>query len=371
MKKKVPFTKSSIYVNFTNERDRVLEKILHVHLNAIDNIVRKMKKKVLTMGHERRFVDAFVRNSTGPLRHEFDLAAVQVSKIAERLRAESYFFAHISEAEAMGRTLGKPQRYYCHTKTLHAKPMHDGVNLQDRMQLALNRLRSKVEDAYSLSVVQQSNREETDKRVTRAFPITRPKPKTTRALKKHVREAGGISSSFKGQRGQDIFSMNYGFADDDLWDEVLDDYTTEELPDSIYARGPEDKTLFYDVTTETNEERYSWEVENEVTEDFVRSVRSGTQDAASENGITDFMWIAILDKVTDECCRVRDGQSSSDIENALDEGKIDEDECDAIVPPGHFNCRCKSAPMADDIPDTDMSSYNSLDDWLTSKGQES
>jgi hypothetical protein len=138
------------------------------------------------------------------------------------------------------------------------------------------------------------------------------------------------------------------------------------LPADIYKRGPDDQTLFYDVTTGEEKERYTWEVEQELTEDFVQSVRSGEQEAAKAQGINDFMWIAILDKATDECCALRDGHSSSEIEDMLDQGKLDSEDCDAIVAPGHFNCRCQSAPMTDDLPERVEIDYGSFDDWLGS-----
>lgn len=377
MKKLQPLTKSKHYVKFTNDRDLALQKILGVHMNAIDNIILKLKRKVVALGHEKRWVDQFAKHSGGAIRHEFDLAAAQTSRIVERLRAESYFLAHISECEAIGRALEKPQRYNVHTRSLHAKPTHDGSNLADRMQLAYDNLRRDVEQAYARSLVLSSDRIETDKRIANAFPHEKPKPvRRIAQLKppsKRIVEARGrtLLTTKVIQKGADPFSMTYGFADNDLWDDVLEDYHATDLPSNIYKREPEDKTLFYDVTTEKNEVRYSWEVEQETTEDFVRSVRSGTQDAANENGIDDFEWVAVEDSATDECCRVRDGQSSRDIETALDNGKIDEDECDAIVPPAHFKCRCRSVPLTEDMPDFPVVDYGSFDDWIKSKGQES
>lgn len=349
-KKPVALTKSKIYSDFTAKRDRVLEKILNVHLSAIDAILSKLRAKVFTMKNRQA---------------EFSLASDQIITIAKRLRAEVYFFAHISEAEAIGRTLERPHRYRVHTKEHVKKPMHDGVTLDARVYFEMTKLFQKVENAFHLSHIMGATREETRERVLRAFPPSRPQPKTVRRLH---RQAKKIDQTTTFDAGDETASMSYGFADADLWQNVLDDYFSEQLPDSIFKRGPEDKAIFYDVTTQENEERYAWAIEQEVTEDFVRSVREGTNDAATENGISDLEWIAILDSNTDECCLVRDGKSSTEIETALDNGDIDENECDAIVAPAHFNCRCKSVAMSSDIPDAPTVDYGGFDDWLTSQG---
>ncbi len=139
------------------------------------------------------------------------------------------------------------------------------------------------------------------------------------------------------------------------------------MPDSIFQRGPNDTTLFYDIgdtDPELASTRYTWEVEQEITEDFVKSVRDGTIDSAKEAGIEDFMWIAVLDSHTDECCKVRDGLSSSEIEKKIADGTIDGEECDAIVAPAHFNCRCDVAPMTNDLPETEASGLPDFNEWL-------
>lgn len=358
--KKIPLSDIPIYQTFIDHRDRALEKILHVHLTAIDGIVGKLKSKTLalcTLAHAR---DALRVNSGGPIRREFDLAAMQIAELTRRMRAETYLLAHVGEAEAIGRVFGKAQKINARTKDAQAVPMPSGGTVDERIQIGVDKLRRQVEEALQLSHVLRSPQAEMLDRVERAFPKTRGKISKTPALSKKRRLKEARVSHMRPE-------LTFGFYDEDLWGEILEDYTAEVLPPNIYRRGPDDKTIFYDAEADEEQERYAWEVEQEVTEDFVRQVRSGAKDAANENDIQDFIWVAILDDKTDDCCFVRNGMSSSEIENALDDGKLDDDECDAIVAPAHFNCRCKSVPYVGEIPDVPQVDYAGFDDWLKEK----
>ena len=376
MKKLVPLTKSKAYVEFTRKRDHALEGILAVHLRAIDTLIGKLRTKILYALHDKRAVQHFVKHSQGPIRQEFDLCASQIATIMKRLRAEAYFLAHASECEAIGRALQKKTSYSIRTKVHVERPMHDGALLEDRAQIMMDRLRRKLEDALSLSLVLNATPEETVWRVKRVFgsPGPRPQPYRGQLRRLKVTEAEYSpsdpgSTMVSGAEDPEPVSMSFGFADDNLWGEIRSDYTAENLPGDIFARGPTDKVLFYDTTLGTQDERYAWEVENEVTHDFVQSVRDGTIDAANENGINDFQWVAILDSDTDECCRDRDGFSSAEIEKKLSDGTLDADECDESVPPGHFNCRCRAVPMTTDMPDKVEPDYQSFNDWIDSQGK--
>ena len=365
--KLVPFTHSKIYDDFTKDVDRVLMKIIHIHLSAVDQIMAKLESKVLMMIKDRRAVDWFLHQSQGPIKNELMLAAIQTEEMARRLRGPAYLLAHAGEAEALARALGKVQVSHAKVKEHKLKDAPSGGSLESRIILYFDRLARKVQDALQLSRTLGDDMTGTEVRVKKAFPKKRKVQSTPALTHRKLKEsADGLGQN----QLQHIPKMSVGVTDDDMWDDIVTDYESTELPDDIFKRGPTDKTLYYDVTTEETSERYTWEVEQEITEDFVRSVRSGKIDAATENGIEDFMWIAVIDKVTDECCAARDGFSSSEIENMLEDGKLDEDECDAIVAPGHFNCRCKSAPMTDDLPERINIDYGSFSDWLGTKVDE-
>lgn len=330
------------YRDFTHARDRALEKILHVHLSAIDVVLGKLKRKVLSLAHLQPWY----------MEREFRLAAAQVTVLAERLRRQARLLAHTSEAHVLAQILNRKTRVQPSAPKVE---MPSGGSVQDRIHLAFSRLKRKVDDAIQLSQTLGDTHTETVERIGRAFPPNRGKPKATPALsrRKLAREA---RSMFKP-----------GIIETDDWENILEDYNAEQLPSSIYGRGPEDDVLFYDVDSSEFEVRYQWEVEQEITEDFVHQVREGTHEAAKENGISDFQWIAVIDSHTDECCSVRDGLTSEEIEERMDSGEIDDDLCDAIVAPAHFNCRCKSEPMSDDVPEESPPDFEEFDDWLKDK----
>jgi hypothetical protein len=374
-KKLRPMTDSKAYVDFKKPLEHALEGILRTYKLAIDTVTAKLKRKVLLLSSHPVAMQQLIHGQSGPIRQEFDLATHQISRLVQRMRAETYFLAHIGQAEAMARALEKPQNFKVHTKDIKDKPMHDGVHPHDRVKIALDRLRRKVEDALSLSLAMKSDEKETLWRVDRAFPPTRLRPVQPRKLvrTKRTREAQPYRHSlhYTNAIADQTDTMITGFADEDIWGDVLNDYMTFELPDDIFDREYGDKALYYDVSSdEPPIEEFSWEVEQDVTEDFVRQVRAGENDAANENGINDFMWNAILDSHTCEfCCRPRDGMTSAEIESAIKAGTLDEVECDAIVAPGHMKCRCKSEPMTEDMPDVPTLDYASWDDWLAGKGQ--
>lgn len=356
-----PFTDNRHYEDFKAPLYTALEKILHVHLSAVDQIISKMKDKILFASSNSTVINQFRVNGMGTINVELMFASVQVSELAKRLRKETYLLAHAGETEAMSRALNKSLKTYAKVKDRPHHPTITGGSLDDRIMLYFQRLGQKIQDALRLSFVLNENQQERLDRIKKCFPPTRKISSTPALRRRKLKE-----SDLDDEEGT-IAKLSTGISDDEMWDEIIEDYRSTTLPDSIFKRGPDDKTFYYDVTTEETTERYTWEVEQEITEDFVREVRAGTQDAATENGVTDFMWIAIIDGRTDECCSVRDGLSSSEIENQMSDGTIDEDECDAIVAPAHFNCRCDSAPMTDDLPEAEPIDYGGFDDWLDEK----
>ena len=110
--------------------------------------------------------------------------------------------------------------------------------------------------------------------------------------------------------------------------------------------------------------RYSWEVEQDLVYDFVKSVRKGEIDAAKENGYNEFVWIAIVDKRTDVCCLWRDGLTTKEIEKQL-KGRSKKERCnDAVTPPAHPNCRCRLAPVTDALPSKPIKDLGDFETWL-------
>jgi len=82
-------------------------------------------------------------------------------------------------------------------------------------------------------------------------------------------------------------------------------------------------------------------------------------------GVKDLNWIAVIDDRTDDCCLWRDGLTTMEIEDELN-GNHADDDCDATTPPAHFNCRCRLAPVTDDLPDVPASNQIDFEEWLDS-----
>jgi hypothetical protein len=205
---------------------------------------------------------------------------------------------------------------------------------------------------------------EARERVRLAFPKKRKVRGVKRELKPvPFREAGPKRPPKGFDQEDDLLAVNVsgetysaavGYVDDSAWSSMVDDYLGKELPG---PRGPQD------IVDVLGADRYEWEVEQDMMHDFVERVRSGQESAAKENGIVDFMWVAVVDQKTDDCCLKRDGLGSSEIEEKL-KGPWKEDECKATVAPAHFNCRCVMVPMSSDLLDVPTADYGDFDQWL-------
>lgn len=390
-----PLNKYPRFNQFVTERDHALEAILDKYLRAQDRLLVFLRMRVIEitahMGmrapgleHQKEQLSIFDRRIT-PL---FQICAAESLELMKKLRRVSFTLANAGEAEAISRTLGKTGKVFIPKSKLdklHWSDTPSGGSIESRVHLAYSRLHRDVLDAFQLSLTLEDNQEDTIKRIVRAFPASRKLRQPQNALRgikeSNKRPFDLIDNEDTGDQDQtdiniasidDDTSMASGVIDPDTWDDVVSDYLSKELPSSIYKRGPSDKSMFFTADEDGNvdmTERYDWEIENEMTEDFVSSVRAGEVDAANENGISDFMWLAVIDKHTDDCCRSRDGLSTKEIQDKLESGDIDS-ECDAITPPAHFNCRCRAVPMSDEVPDEDAPDFGSFNDWLESKGNE-
>lgn len=361
MPKHKSLTLSPRYRDFVNGRDRVLEAILNKYLMAIDRVVgglrirtEELYSRAKVIGAHRH--DGGIEASLDPLFRE---ASLEINYLFRRMRGTVYAISHAGEAEAIARALGKPQKTAIpKTKVITQieKETPSGGAIQDRVEVALFTLKSKVLRAIKMAEIMKDSPAKAIVKIRRAFPHITDISKGPKVLRR-----------LKPMREADKPNLTFGVIDKDTWDQALTDYAEDDIPG---PRGPDDKMILFSVGDQGDvefHERYEWEIEQEVTQDFVEQVRDGQIDAANENGIDDFMWIAVSDDHTDECCLSRDGLSSSEIESQLKSGKIDSELCDAEVPPAHFNCRCVPAPISSDLPDTAPPDYGSFDDWLDSK----
>lgn len=362
---------------------------MNTYLDSLSGATRDLRDQVLSivgdshhhsMAHTGSEMHTFQINKDKlqrKLDYVFSIAASHSTDLIRRMRVSTYTLASAGESEAIARTLGKPVATRVDQDTLiqaMAKDSPSGGKLRDKIEFFFNRIKHKVFVAMEHAVVLDDTVEEARARVEQVFPKAYRVKRPARELKaikfkeadapdwlKQARQDYAVD--FMPNLGpQDIAltdstSLAVGVIDDGAWSQVVDDYKREYVP---FGRGTQDFTR-----DELGSERFDWEIEKEATQDFVDQVRAGQVQAAKENGINDFMWIAVIDDKTDECCAWRDGLTTSEIEEQLKSGAHEDDACDgAITPPGHFNCRCALAPVTADMPEATPPDFGEFETWM-------
>jgi hypothetical protein len=374
MKKKInTFNQSSSYRKFVNQRDGALEKILrntrlriasklnNAFVSAL-TLIQKNYKSLATMYHPSP-IKMRLASQEAHINHIFEQTATQIAYEIIKQRRKAYTLAYAGEAEAMGQTMGKKLKYKLSKHDLdqwsYAEPFADGKDVLKKVDLYLNRLRRVLMNELELAIMLDDSVEKALGRLILKLP-KKKQIDQARKLKKvptKVREANK--------------PLDFQFIDDETWNEIVKDYTdeyvpTDRSPESVFdAVNPyNDEPIREDIPSD--EAFYGWEVEQDTTHDFVQQVRDGQVDAANMNGINEFVWIAITDSKTDECCLWRDGKITKEIESEM---KDHDDECDAVTPPAHFNCRCRLAPYDDNADEQDydnLPDYGDFEEWINS-----
>ena len=375
-RKPVPANKSARYRAFIHNRDLMLEALhikAHQKINdvlrgtfthLIERIVFRytMAPPASMLADPTHFTSLVDKDIVA----EFSLAARDVAVILAELKIHAYTLAVVGEAEAIGRAEDKPTLYHVDKKEIEEDALYDfeGKPITTRIDFAFDKLRRKILNAVQLARINEDSTKDMIERVKRALPSSRAVRRPARILKtlKEARvSVNGQEMTILqlGAKGDDTVNLAQGFMDDELWEQLLEEYLTEYVP-----QYREPKMIFDVEVGGDTEEWYGWEIEQYVAHDFVDRVRKGQDEAAKQNGITDFMWIAVIDDKTDECCAWRDGLTSAQIEAKLPQHR--DDECDVIVPPAHFNCRCTVAPMLDTMTDEPTVNVTEFEEWLNS-----
>lgn len=357
---------SSKYKSFISDRDKALEQI-HQHaqtdvsrilfdaLSQIEGAVSKLalqsNKNVLnmfglSMSLEERTLEAFT-NIIYPIVHRI-----------QRMRRATFTLSNLGELEAIGLATKRTKVQSAHDfkmklRKQETSPILMDEALEERVWIALMKMRSDILDAFRLALIQKLEPLQILQKTKAAFPGVVQYRQPPRALKP-IREATSYKFDANGLK-----EISVDFVDPEDWDQMVDSYKDTELPPSRF-----------DTENLTDEEaktlNYNWEIEQAMTDDFVQQVRDGQVDAANELGIEDFVWVAIIDnKTCDVCCLPRNGMTTTEIEAALESGDLDKDECDAVTSPAHPWCRCQMAPVAstDEVEGPDWKSFG---EWLNS-----
>jgi SPP1 gp7 family putative phage head morphogenesis protein len=344
---------SSRYAEFVRGRDVALERI---HVNAqvdlarityamlaqIENLTASAAIKVRGFG-AHAIAEQYESGTKEIMRQVFPVLV----RRAFRLRRAAFVLSYAGEQEAIGRATKRRAAvsrsdFANRIETEMAAPTLYG-DPQKRIWLALMNLRRRIVQAFETALTQELEPHDVVERVKMAFPKVKVYRRPPLTLVKPIREAEGDPREPKDW-------LDLDFIDSTDWDLAVQSYKDSELPasrlDNVagYAEG-------------TGMMKYDWELEQEATEDFVRSVRQGQVKGAEDMGVKEFVWIALIDnKTCDECCLPRNG---------LTTGEIDDlgDDCGVTVPPAHPHCRCQIGPVAatDEVEGPDWSSFN---EWL-------
>jgi len=351
------WTDSPAYKQWVLARDRALEKLLDNARRKSADVMRKALTQALWVA---KTYYTEIKNPSMHLgadrfehevRHVMRAAIPDLLQVMIDLRQQTYVLSKSSEAEIIARlSPGKTVKAKVDLNDLASqitKASVAGGDLQHRTRVYIDRLTRKIVNQAQTAALNDQSPEDFLLSVAQAFP--KHKRRTNRrTLKPNLLEADrGESSS--GMAAQD-------FIDEEAWTKMLDSYSKEYIPQ---WRGPES---ILGIKTPEGEDYYAWEYERDITSDFVSAVRNGQVDAAKDNGITDFVWIAVLDdKTCENCCGDYgcvdfDGLLISEVRVLMKD--------DSFSCPAHFNCRCSLAPATDSIPEKPDVDYESFDKWL-------
>ena len=349
-------SKSARYRRFITERDKALEVLLQKSTAEMHDILRgtfeQVKEKVaLAFSNTRPLLSSsvdgsfFIDSIDKQITHEFEKAANLIGGLFLRLRINTYTLALAGEVEAIGQALDRKVSI----QLSRDEAMEAGVagfdDVAKRIRFAFDKLRRKIINAVQLSRIEGANVADTLSRVDRALPygdwVMRPQK-----VLKRIKEAAKSSLPKE--------DMAIGFYDEPTWNSMVQEYLKEYVP-TYQFRSPK---------VGADYQYKGFEIERDMTHDFVATVRQASKDGAYVNGITDFEWIAILDDHTcDECCGDYgcadfDGKSTREIEK-MTKGEYS-------VPPAHYNCRCTIAPLLEGMPELPESNAKEFEEWLNS-----
>lgn len=324
------------YKQWVNKRDEYLELILNRYRKEMTIALHDAFIGLVSAAHQNagnEFVAAIIRNS-----------ATQLANIFHRMRRDVLEFTTASEIELMSRIHNTK---YVAKAVSSDRGMPSGGEIYDKVGYYLRKLYRKLDDIGDYYRAKKEPVPIID--LIMALPKMK-KVTDLRAPLKKVKESDD---------DQILEDFSVQFLTDDDWDRIAGAWERKVVP---LGRDPE--TYFFGGKGRSKEDRvYGWELENDLRQDFVQHVRDGQVEALKIAGVTDFVWIAILDDRTDECCEWRDGLTSQEISQKLKTSRKG-DECQVIVPPAHFNCRCTMAPASEHLPEVPTSNAAEFEEWL-------
>lgn len=359
--KKITATDSPSYRSFISERDRALERILWNQQRKQTDLLRQallLAKDRLKLAIEAFRAGMSPEQITTIMRWEMDRAFEVILQplvdVWKETRANAFALSAVGEAEALGRVLGEAKYSIDDylVDAFSAKDSMAGGSIESRVQLYLYRLKNDILDKIWTSLLSVDPKESLDQILPRiiraAFPTEKKSAKPPLKLARPMKEASAAT----------IADFAIGFVSDSRWKKIVDEYLFDY---ELQNRSPDD------TVDDDGDLVYKWEFERDLNEELVASVRAGEIEGGEQNGVKDFMWVAIVDDRTDECCLWRDGLTIDEIQDQL-KGSHSDDRCQASVPPAHFNCRCRIVPVTAELTDkvSSKKALKDFDTWLES-----
>ena len=360
------------YRSFVDDRNKALEQINNHAQTDVSRILFERLERItgfishmgiqghLEMNHRTleyisKQLDAYITEQlTGAI-------PLMVDRIT-RMRKATFIITYLGELEAIARATKRttkimPHQFQDKLKAQLAQPTLLGKPLNVTIWLALSKLKQRIIHKTVSSITLDRTPKEVVDDVKSVYPKAVAYKRPPIALK-NLREADNGRGPNDDDDDKDFDFYNDIVSDSD-WDLAVSAYRDTELPASRFDNSP-------NFDPDTGNPRYNWEVEQEMTDDFVNQVRDGQVEAANQLGVQDFVWVSVIDnKTCDECCLPRNGLTLTEIESKLKTGELSEDDCDATSPPAHPNCRCDLAPVAD-IDEVEGPDWKAFGDWLES-----
>lgn len=348
------------YKKFIKDRDTALEHIyrnyqvdisneLNTFLLWLTDVIRSRLSRVI---HNNNSV-FFIPQTLKDLDKEYDKRKpLLVSKVTMTFAKMSHVtkaLAFAAQAEGLARATGKVKHIKLENHKDNPLVNNFGDSVPGRIELALDRMKRRIWDKIQLSMVDGSDLDTTMERILSAMPkqkVFKIQPRI-----KKLKEASYTDLDIK-----DVDVLR-GTIPDDLWDQILEEYKRDE---NIDRRGPE-----YLISGEQGSEDavYEWEIEQQAADAFYSSVMQGDKQAADKSDV-DLIWIAVIDNRTGESDAWRDGRLLSEIQATIDEDGADPFDNDLLMPPIHQNCRCRVAPVTDELPEPRVIDNEDFDAWL-------
>lgn len=345
-------TKSTQYRSFIHDRDLALEKFNRDTQKKISDLAKNYFDQVLFLiSHRLHFLNGFnSRNRQildglyAEIDHRMRMLAMEMAPIIQASRKQVTYLAFAGEVEAIGRALTKP---YVIDKPDYAE---DPEHVIARMYYLLKKIADKICEEIEHGYVMEKKPAEIYDKVLTKLPKVNYYKKPPRELKP-LQEAATLTSKVRS-------ATKLNFVDDEEWQNIVKAYKDEYIP--------KNRSLEFDVEIKGEEEAeswYGWEIEKELTNDFLQRVKDGLTQAGDETGIDDLLWVAILDNKTRDEHRLKDGLTSTEIESKLDNEWSDFED-DSTVAPSDGECRCRSVPYVKDLPESQGIDYAGFNQWL-------